>query len=353
MFFCFLKLLPPPPTHCVLQGNCSTIPRPLSEFGAGESKKCLWCLSRQAGKTDPTLQAALQAQQAKSRAAVAAAAGGSAGSAGSAPSSPHLVSDTSDHEDMSRVLHAGSGGGVGGGTATGATPSVSAGVGIAEAGPVSARKPKAPGTSGSRAGGGGGSRAPSSTSRPPLFGSGSVGSAAGAGALVVDTGSGSVGSIADLPVPVVLTSSMGRVLKKAASFTVKRKRASDSGSQGPGGATASGGRSGGSGSGSSSEGGLQVTVATSLCSVLSPSNPNDSFSRDIRNALAPDQWVSYPGGADPSAGGGGGGRRDSVIAPPLKRGMSMGVSDVVWCGVLGCALPCCGALPYFFGASLR
>lgn len=307
------------------QGNCSTIPRPLSEFGAGESKKCLWCLSRQAGKSDPVLQAALQAQQAKSRAAVAAAAGGSAGSA---PSSPHPVGDASDHEDMSRHLHAA-------GTATGATPASGAGVGIAEVGPASARKPKAPGASGVRAGGGGGSsRAPSSTSRPPLFGSGSSGSvgsaAGGAGALVVDTGSGSVGSSADLPAPEVLTSSSGRVLKKAASFTVKRKRASDSGSQGPTGTT-SGARGGSGSSGSSGDGvRVSVTVATSLCSVLSPTNPNDSFSRDIRNALAPDQWVSYPGGADPSAGegaGGGGvgaGRRDSVIAPPLKRGMSMG-----------------------------
>ena len=49
------------------QGNCSTIPRPLTEFGQGEAKKCLWCLSRQAGKARPGAAASTSPQAAKGK----------------------------------------------------------------------------------------------------------------------------------------------------------------------------------------------------------------------------------------------------------------------------------------------
>jgi hypothetical protein len=249
------------------QGNCSTIPRPLSEFGVGESKKCLWCLSRQAGKASgvPRVPASPGTQ------AVAA------------PKSTRPRTPSVEFETINFLP---------------ADSSVKSGQ----------RRP--PG------------RPAHAKDRPPLSGIQTPSLGLAPMGLVVDTGVSS--DVAD-------AAPKSRTLKKAASFSVKRKR-----DLGGGGDAATGGSrpqvdclpSLPEYSGDDGHPGLMPASEQggTVCSTFSPNNANDSFSMDIRNALAGCAWTGFTNSgrtAPPDASAQG--RRDSVVVPPLKRLMSMSV----------------------------
>ena len=258
------------------QGNCSTIPRPLSEFGQGESKKCLWCLSRQAGKANGVPRV---------------------------PASPHTTGGTSNA--AAQKSHG-----------RPRTPSVEFETINCAAGDGSKAGPRRPT-----------GRPVGVRERPPLSGAPPSGLGIAPSGLMVDTG-------VVLP-PSPPNHNKPRTLKKAASFNVKRKRAVDGGSSLSNGGGARDDSDVGATAGADSDDGHPGLMPSSagaagtiVSSAMSPT-ANDSFSVEIRNALAGCGWAGFTNNNGRTFPDQQGQRRDSVVVPPLKRLMSMSVRQAV------------------------
>jgi hypothetical protein len=216
------------------QGNCSTIPRPLSEFAVGESKKCLWCLSRQAGKSTP---------------------------------SRVLASPGSVKAKFGRPRNP--------------SPSLSSSDGASESGSEDAGS-RALGSTGTSLG----ARCKRELIGIPL----APGVVRGTTPKREDSGGG--GGIAS-----------GRSLKKAASFSVKRKRSVDT--------TGSAMTRIASGRGDAGSGKVEAMSGSDCSSVTLHDQPGDDG--ELGSLLYGSANAHEPG------------RRDSLVVPPMKRVMSLSV----------------------------